>query len=597
MDAKVIVTQLNSRIFELVTYLLPNGKKHGKEWIVGSLQGEPGESLRICLYGPKVGVFADFATGEAGDSLDLWKKVRVLDTRSAMEEASTWLGCDYKPVFYPKKAAHSFKEINKDWIDTQPNDPVFEYLTKVRGLTEKTIKTFNIGFKNNNIVFLYVYNRCVVKAKYLNLSRNNGKKEIYTTPNTPACLFGWQSITDDMNEITLHEGELDAMSSYQMGRPALSIPFGAGNGAKHAWIDNEYENLKRFKRINICFDQDNAGKESIKEVVMRLGAHRCNVIQLPCKDANEFLTTHFNDSDAKPFTYYFENAIDCAPDEFSNAGRYVKAVEEYFYPKENSFTGYTPPWEELRSKFMFRHNELSIWTGINGHGKSQLLGQIALHLMSQGAKVCIVSLEMTPKLLLGRLIRQATGQATPPKNRINEAFSWLRAQLWIYENRSSISKEKLIQIMEYSRCCHGIDVFIIDSLMKCGLGEEDYNAQKSFVEALCNFKNLHDCQIHLVAHPRKGANEKQSPGKMDVKGSGALSDLADNVFAVWRNKGKSVSTQYDCKLSCDKHRNGDWEGEFFLWFDKESFLFSEKVNAPIKPYIANLTPSAHTTEA
>lgn len=586
----MIVTQLNSRIFELVSYLLPNGKKQGKEWVVGSLQGEPGESLKVCLYGPKVGVFSDFATGDSGDCLELWKKVRGLDTKTAMEEASSWLGCNFKPMFYPKKTQLYFKEISKDWIDTQPHDPVFMYLTKERGLSERTISKFGIGTKDNRITFPFQYSGQIVKAKYLSLIRNNGKKDIYATPNTPPCLFGWQSLSDDIDEITLTEGELDAMSLYQMGYPSLSVPLGGGIGGKHDWIDNEYENLKRFKRINICFDQDYTGRASIKEVVIRLGAHRCFVIQLPCKDANEYLTSCLSDPNAKPIQYYFENAIDCAPSEFCSVSRFAKLVEEYFYPNENSFLGYSPPWEGLKSKFMFRHNELTIWTGINGHGKSQLLGQIALELMHQGAKVCIVSLEMPPKLLLARLIRQATGQPKPDKSLIEKVFFWLRTQLWIYENRSSITKEKLIQIMEYGRCCHGIDVFIIDSLMKCGLGEEDYNAQKDFTEALCNFKNLHDCQIHLVAHPRKGANEKQSPGKMDVKGSGALSDLADNVFAVWRNKAKSNNAPYDCKLSCDKHRNGDWEGEFLLWFDKASFLFSEKVNHPIKPYIASIPP-------
>ncbi|QMT61829.1 hypothetical protein [Legionella sp. PC997] len=58
------------------------------------------------------------------------------------------------------------------------------------------------------------------------------------------------------------------------------------------------------------------------------------------------------------------------------------------------------------------------------------------------------------------------------------------------------------------------------------------------MEQLCDFKNQHNCHIHLIAHPRKGADESQPSGKLDNKGTGAISDLADNCYTVWRNKLK-----------------------------------------------------------
>lgn len=49
--------------------------------------------------------------------------------------------------------------------------------------------------------------------------------------------------------------------------------------------------------------------------------------------------------------------------------------------------------------------------------------------------------------------------------------------------------------------------------------------------------------MHIVIHPRKGANESTPPGKLDNKGTGALSDLADNCFTIWRNKDKEALKQ------------------------------------------------------
>ena len=84
-------------------------------------------------------------------------------------------------------------------------------------------------------------------------------------------------------------------------------------------------------------------------------------------------------------------------------------------------------------------------------------------------------------------------------------------------------------------------------------------------------------------------NESIPPGKMSIKGSGAISDLADNCFVVWRNKHKEQSIQTDkiqekesdsqllsrpdCLLICEKQRNGEWEGKTALWFDKKSFQY------------------------
>lgn len=586
MDAKIIATQLSSRIQDVVRYLLPDGTQKNNEWVLGSLQGEPGQSLKIRLTGPKAGIWSDFATGEAGDALDLWKAVKGLDTKSALNGAASWLGHDLKPTFYPKRIEQYYKAVEKNWTETVPDDPVPKYLTDKRGLNEKTIKLFEIGIRGNDIVFPFKLGKIISKAKYLSLIRNGGKKKISVSPNTPSCLFGWHALKADLDEITLTEGEIDAMSLYQMGYPALSLPFGGGTGAKHDWIDYEFENLKQFKKINICLDQDSVGQSSIKEVVTRLGRHRCHVVQLPCKDANDFLLSTKQNANEKPISCYFENALECAPSELCNAGKYYKLVEEHFFPTESSFTGYLSPWENLSKHFLFRRNELSIWSGINGHGKSQLLGQIALHLSSQGGKVLIASLEMPPRVLLSRLVYQLTCQRNPSKAHLHMAFQWFQQSLWIYENRTSFSSKKLIEIMDYARCCHGIDIFIIDSLMKCGLGEEDYNGQKAFIEDLCNFKNIHDCQIHLITHPRKMKDESTSPGKMDIKGSGAITDLADNCFSIWRNKKvASNPKEHDAKLTCYKQRNGDWEGDLYLWFDQQSCLFTEKVNAPLKPYI------------
>ena len=144
-------------------------------------------------------------------------------------------------------------------------------------------------------------------------------------------------------------------------------------------------------------------------------------------------------------------------------------------------------------------------------------------------------------------------------------------------------------MFRYVRQKYGIDTFVIDSMMKLDIAEDDYKAQKQFIEQLCDFKNEHNCHVHLIVHPRKGVDEGRTPGKLDVKGTGAITDLADNCFTVWRNKHKQeqiqklqfagqtppedLLNQVDALWICDKQRNGEWEGKIGLWFDPRSFQY------------------------
>ena len=73
--------------------LFPAGRREGREWRVGSLAGEPGQSLGICIAGGKQGVWADFAAGIGGDMLELVAQARYRgDKAQALRWARAYLG-------------------------------------------------------------------------------------------------------------------------------------------------------------------------------------------------------------------------------------------------------------------------------------------------------------------------------------------------------------------------------------------------------------------------------------------------------------------------------------------------------------------------
>lgn len=52
------------------------------------------------------------------------------------------------------------------------------------------------------------------------------------------------------------------------------------------------------------------------------------------------------------------------------------------------------PWSMTHPKFAFRDGEVTLWAGINGHGKSLMLSQVVLSLCAQEQRCCVASFEM-----------------------------------------------------------------------------------------------------------------------------------------------------------------------------------------------------------
>src|SRR3546814_5985333 len=64
---------------------------------------------------------------------------------------------------------------------------------------------------------------------------------------------------------------------------------GGGSGAKHGWVESEFERLALLDTIFLSMDSDGPGQEAVRDLVERLGRERCRVVNLPLKDANDCL--------------------------------------------------------------------------------------------------------------------------------------------------------------------------------------------------------------------------------------------------------------------------------------------------------------------
>lgn len=592
-DITELKRMLVDRAMSVSEYLLPRGVLDKREWCVGSTGGEAGRSLKVCVSGAKAGKWCDFAEGgeSGGDLIDLWCIVKGIQLAEAITQIRDWLGVE-APSFEQREKTYRRPEKPKC---VRPQSDVLEYLTGPRGLSQNAITTYRIGERGRTIVLhSFLPNGELAFWKDLGIDPlPNGKKDIKVSPDTEAVLFGWPAIPDNAREVTITEGEIDAVTMFDYGFPALSVPFGGGKGAKQRWIESEYDRLSRFEIIYLALDDDVEGDLAAEEIANRIGRHRCRRVRFPFKDANDCRQAGVERAVIEKCVSDGEG-LD--PPELRRAGAFVDDVISLFWPSGDVESGYRLPYGKMRGKIIFRPGELTIWTGPTGAGKSQVLSHATVAWADQGARVCIASLEMKPAQLIRRMVKQAGNVDRPTEAFIREIIDWMDQHIWVFDLVGKSPTKRLLEVFEYARARYGCDVFEVDSLMRLGVGSEDYEGQEKAVYEMVNWATKNGVHLHLVAHARKAARDGTGvPDSEDIKGASEIASNASNIFSVWRNKkledevkqleGRST---YDAAaqeklaeladkppvlLTLTKQRNGDWEGKCGLWFSQQSYQY------------------------
>lgn len=280
-------------------------------------------------------------------------------------------------------------------------------------------------------------------------------------------------------------------------------------------------------------------------------------------------------------------------DKYSHAEFKVKSTDIFTedvvkYFNEEIHAGKSLGWLKTEDRFRVRNSELTILTGVSGHGKSMWLSQVILSLLRQNTKCLIASLEMRPVLTLGRMINQTLGSPEPTDDYIRKFCSRAAEKLYIYDQLGTTTSDDMIATLYYGKHILGVEVFVIDSLMKISnISEESLEAQKLFTDRLAVTARDLQVQIFLVAHTRKMKDETEIPDATNIMGSSHIRNLCDNIICVWRNRykeklieeGKTSDDELkiipDAKVFVQKNRNGQWEGSFNFWFSQKTLCYRE----------------------
>ena len=100
MNAAAIAAALGARAEAVCRAYVPHGRKQGRYWVAGDLDGARGRSLYVRLAGPGTpGKWTDAATAQHGDLLDLIRHRAGAPTlRAALDEARAFLALPAAPA-------------------------------------------------------------------------------------------------------------------------------------------------------------------------------------------------------------------------------------------------------------------------------------------------------------------------------------------------------------------------------------------------------------------------------------------------------------------------------------------------------------------
>jgi len=338
------------------------------------------------------------------------------------------------------------------------------------------------------------------------------------------------------NKITV-TGNCDQLALYEAGvRNVVSVPSGAED---LSCVENCWDWLEQFNKICIWPDNDTPGQEMCRKLINKLGAHRCFVVHSDHKDANEALYKE----GAKAVAEYVRTAK-----EVPIAGlQRLADVESFDLNKVKRVHSSISGVDQALGGYMM--GMLTVWTGVNASGKSTFVGQELIEAISQGFRVCAYSGELPMPIFRYWIELQIAGPEKLEAEydtyrkvdvmRVRREWrepirNWYRNEFFIYDSLLGVNADNLLEVFEYAVKRYGCQVFLVDNLMLMVFADQDkvlYQRQSDFTKQLKAFAQKYNVHVHLVAHPRKVDGRVQ---KMDVMGSGNITNLADNVLGVYR---------------------------------------------------------------
>lgn len=431
-------------------------------------------------------------------------------------------------------------------------DGEFRPLLK-RGISEDTVKKFGYKVgedKHGNVVQIAPYydNEGNIVGQKIR-TQDKKFKVLGTLEN--ATLFGQQLWRDGGKRVVITEGEIDCMSVSQVfGNKwqVVSVPNGA-QGALKA-LKTQLEWLEQFDEIVIAFDNDKEGQKAARECAVLFKSGKVKIANwTPYKDANDYLQNG-RGADIAPVIF---GAKAYRPDGIIT-GSDLKLAD---LMKDEAIFAFDTPYDKLNATLKgLRKGEITTFAAGSGIGKSTLVRECAAHLMTtHGLNIGYVALEESIKktaiglmgidlnvpmgdLFLNRKIVAPEAFEASYKRMVNNG------KLYLYDHFGSLESENLLLKLRYLAVSCDVDFIVLDHISIVVSGIEDGEERRIIDNLMTQMRSLVESTgvgLLLVTHlsvPKDGKPHEEG-GRVtlsQLRGSGSIKQLSDNIIALERNQ-------------------------------------------------------------
>ena len=425
-----------------------------------------------------------------------------------------------------------------------------------RGITKDTADKYGVRITQNSygetLKHYYPYydvNNNPVAYKVRDVASKNFSADPPGAMSAGA-LFGQHLCQEKGKYITICEGEIDAMSVYQMlgsKWPVVSIKDGATSAVKNC--KRSYDFLNSYDNIVICFDMDQPGQENARKVAELFEPNKCKIVLLDAKlkDANEYLKA----SKAADFTKAWWAAKTFTPAGIIN----LRDVGEELYEESNQTTCLYP-WEGMNTKlYGIRTGELTTVTAGTGTGKSSVMRELMHHVLKNTSEnIGVISLEENTHSTIFHIMSvEANSRLYIKEVRENHSSADLRkwqdatvgsGRFFAFDHFGSMGTEEILARVRYMVKALDCKWVFLDHLSILVSGLDGMDERKNIDVLMTKLRSLVEetnCALILVSHLRRAAGDSGHEDGREVslshlRGSQSIAQLSDTVIAMERDQ-------------------------------------------------------------
>lgn len=412
-------------------------------------------------------------------------------------------------------------------------------------VSKETCRRFGVFQSTSNgepiLVFPYYKNGKVVRQK----TKTVDKKFLWVGESSDIEFFGSQTMNSPTKRIIITEGEKDTLAVAELLGTTTHIT-SLTNGVKDCdkFAAKYYKKLLEYQEIVVCFDQDEAGIEAARQFTKNFPVGRVGIAKFSEKDAFDMMAAGKHEelkwAVIKPEIQRPNGVL-----------RIGELSEEYFDEKFEK--GIDIPFNKLNYHLGgLRKGELTMVTAGTGLGKSTWCTNLAYYLVKdKKLKIVDIKLEESQRKNIytylamysnksPRLLRENPTLAT---HKLRRDFINTFDDLYVHNHFGSVDSNDLLNVLDYYATIEKVDFIFLDhiSIAISGLESGREGERKDIDRLLTKIRELIDrtnvgfiCVSHLSNPPHDSTRweEGRQVRRSDLRGSGTLGQLADNIIAI-----------------------------------------------------------------